>query len=146
MSPPRILVVDDDDAVARGFARVLGTMGYETRLAPNGSAAARMLGETQFDVMVIDLFMPERDGLETLRDAHNRRPEMGIVVASGGFAGGDVTPWLKVARVMGASSALKKPVSMVDLINAVQGAMVKPPRKVVSHVQPLGSSSAGSRE
>ncbi|MGD0679691.1 MAG: response regulator [Polyangiaceae bacterium] len=126
MGRRRVLLVDDDEAVAKGFARVLETAGYETQYAGDGLVAEKVLLKATFDVAVIDLFMPEREGLETIREVHRLYPDMGIVVASGGFGTVDVALWLKVARALGASAALKKPVSSGELLGAVLAALSGP--------------------
>jgi len=120
------LVVDDDEAVARAFGRVLGSFGYETRRACNGLVALKMLAESSFDAMVCDLFMPEREGLETIREVRALYPGMGIVVASGGFGTSEVSLWLKVALALGAVVALAKPVSGDELARAVEAAIARP--------------------
>jgi CheY-like chemotaxis protein len=119
MGTPRILLVDDEYTVARGFARVLEKEGYETQLAGNGLIAAEALARARFDALVVDLCMPEREGLETIREAHRLYPDMGIVAVSGAFGGDDLALWLKVAIALGAAAALKKPVSSADLLHAV---------------------------
>ena len=93
---------------------ILGLVGYETRWACNGLVALQMLNESRFDAMVCDLFMPERQGLETIRDVRKLYPAMGIVVASGGFGTTEVSLWLKTALALGAVAALAKPVSSGD--------------------------------
>lgn len=122
----RILLVDDDEGVAKGFARVLAKVGYETAWACDGLVALKMLDASRYDAMVCDLFMPEREGLETIREARRLYPHMGIVVASGGFGTSEVEFWLKTARALGASVALAKPVASADLIAAVQSVMGTP--------------------
>ena len=87
-----------------------------------------MLEQSRFDAMVTDIFMPERDGLEMIREVHKLFPGMGIVAVSGGFGTVDVTQWLNVALALGASVALKKPVKSADLIAAVGVAIAKPGR------------------
>lgn len=119
------MLVDDDEAVARGFERVLGIVGYETHWACNGLVALQMLHESRFDAMVCDLFMPEREGLETIRDVRKLYPGTGIVVASGGFGTTEVSLWLKTALALGAVAALAKPVSSGDLMSAVRTAIAR---------------------
>jgi CheY-like chemotaxis protein len=119
MAKRRVLLVDDEEAVAKGFARALEAAGYETEHAGNGLEALRALERSRFDAMVTDVFMPERDGLEAIREVRRLYPEMGIVAVSGGFGTTDVAVWLKVARALGARCVLKKPVSNADLLQAV---------------------------
>ena len=128
MGKRSVLLVDDEESVAKGFARVLAAADYETFWAPNGKVASKMLEQSRFDAMVTDIFMPERDGLEMIREVHKLFPGMGIVAVSGGFGTVDVTQWLNVALALGASVALKKPVKSADLIAAVGVAIAKPGR------------------
>jgi CheY-like chemotaxis protein len=128
MGKRSVLLVDDEESVAKGFARVLAAVDYETSWAQNGKVASKMLEQSRFDAMVTDIFMPERDGLEMIREVHKLFPGMGIVAVSGGFGTVDVTQWLKLALALGASVALKKPIKSADLIAAVGVAIANPGR------------------
>jgi CheY-like chemotaxis protein len=118
--------VDDDDAVAKGFARVLGLSGCETQWACNGLVALEMLEQSRFDAMVTDVFMPEREGLETICEVRKSYPAMGIVVVSGGSSVIDASTFLKLGLAFGAVAALLKPVSSEDLLRAVRLAIAGP--------------------
>ena len=133
-----VLLVDDEESVAKGFARVLEANGYETRWARDGLVAAKLLQQYRFDAMVTDIFMPEREGLETIREVHKLYPGMGIVVASGGFGTVDLAQWFNVAVALGASATLKKPVASSVLLAAVGDAIANPTRRP-------GTAAGGSR-
>jgi CheY-like chemotaxis protein len=117
----RILVVDDEESVAKGFERVLRSAGYATEWASNGLVALSMLLAFQFDAMLTDIFMPERDGFETIRELRKLYPALRIVVVSGGFDG-DGSVWLRTALALGANAALGKPVSASDLLQCISSA------------------------
>jgi DNA-binding NtrC family response regulator len=131
MAKRSVLLVDDEESVAKGFARVLAAADYETRWACNGLVASRILEQCRFDAMVTDIFMPEREGLETIREVHKLYPGMGIVAVSGGFGTVDVLHWLNVALALGAAVVLKKPVTTSDLIAAVGAAISHPGKGAV---------------
>src|SRR5437588_215958 len=80
----RILVIDDD-ALLRGAIRVvLESAGYEVLEAGDGNAGLRLYREPGADLLVVDLFMPERDGLEVIRAVRAEAPQAKIIAMSGG--------------------------------------------------------------
>ncbi len=80
----RILVIDDD-ALLRGAIRVvLESAGYEVIEAGDGDAGLRLHRELGADLVVVDLFMPERDGLEVIRAVRAEAPQAKIIAMSGG--------------------------------------------------------------
>lgn len=118
----RILLVEDDVAVARVLARMLTAAGHVVERAENGALALKILEVgSRFEVLVTDLFMPEKEGRETIRDVHRRFPRMRIVAVSGGLNGLDAGQWTRLALVLGATAALTKPVVREALLAAVAG-------------------------
>lgn len=107
----RTLVVDDEWAVRALLRDVLEDQGHRVTEAENGIHAERALDSGSFDLVVTDLVMPERDGLETLRLIKARFPELPVVVAS--TAANDIL--LRCARMMGASGVLVKPFRREDI-------------------------------
>ncbi len=108
-SPPavRILVVDDEESMRQFFRQVLSTAGYEVGLARNGEEALAQVEESRFDLVLMDLVMPEREGIETIELLRKGHPDLKIVAISGAFGG----RFLKVAEALGAHATLLKPVS-----------------------------------
>jgi len=78
----RILVVDDDESLRDSLALVLGSEGYEVSRAGNGEEALRRLAEAPADVVLCDLRMPGRDGLELLPELARRCPEATLILMS----------------------------------------------------------------
>ena len=111
-----VLVVDDEQAVRQLLAGILEGAGYSTAQAENGKRAQKMLQAQPFDLMIIDLVMPEQEGLETIREVRLAHPGLKILAVSGAF-GGD---FLRVARSLGAHAALQKPVAPATLVAAVE--------------------------
>lgn len=108
----RTLVVDDEWAIRALLREVLEREGHEVVEAENGVEAERVLAGQPFDLVVTDLVMPERDGLEMLRHVQAHHPGLPVVVA--GTAANDIL--LQCARVMGAAGFLLKPFRYEDVI------------------------------
>jgi len=112
----RVLVVDDD-ADARAVARaILEHAGIE---AVDGAAALRAYRDVGADLVLCDLFMPDMDGLELIRQLRRESPVVKIIAMSGGGFHGTVD-MLDVARHLGAAETLPKPFSLHELVQAVE--------------------------
>jgi len=119
----RLLVIDDDAGVRSLLDRLLTDSGYEVRLAADGNDGLRLASEHPVDVVITDLVMPEREGLETIPALRKLHPEAWIVAISGAFGG----QYLKAARMLGADRTLPKPVDREELL-AVLRELVAHPR------------------
>ena len=111
-----VLVVDDEAGIRELFALTLAGAGYEVAEAEDGKAAMAVLGERRFDLLITDLVMPEREGIETIREVRKRWPDLKILAVSGAFGGA----YLKPAKALGANATLPKPVSRDQLIASVR--------------------------
>ena len=112
---PFILVVDDDESTRNCYRRVLEEVGYFVDEAANGRVALRAVEEKFYEAIVVDLAMPEVDGLEFIKAASLRLPRVRIVVTSSFMQGA----MLRVAEHLGADIALMKPISPERLLQAV---------------------------
>ncbi len=117
-----ILVVEDDDPVRELFARVLTRAGFEVDVASDGHEAVKAFETGCYPVMVTDLVMPRKEGLETIMEIKQRWPECKIIAVSGGgrLVNSDV---LELALHIGADAVLRKPVSAAQLLAAVRRAI-----------------------
>ncbi len=79
----RLLVVDDDPEIVRLLSRFLGRQGYDVATAPDGEAAMALLRKDAFALVVTDIAMPKRDGLDLLRGAKARDPEIEVIILTG---------------------------------------------------------------
>lgn len=114
----RILVMDDD-ATLRGAVRVvLEAAGYEVLEAADGAAGLRLQREQGADLVLVDIFMPERDGLEVVRGLRAEIPRPKIVAMSGGGWTKDLDV-LSAAAAFGASRTLRKPFAPHELLAVV---------------------------
>jgi DNA-binding NtrC family response regulator len=123
----RILVVDDEAALAEALRRVLVRSGHEVRVAASGLEGARRYREQAADLAVIDIHMPEMDGLELLVQFRTIAPGMPVIVMSGGVQTGGLD-LLGDARLLGAFATLAKPFSIDELLGAVARALAPDPR------------------
>lgn len=113
--PLTILVVDDEDDVRELLADILSEAGHRVRQAEDGKAAMLRLAELSVDLLITDLIMPEREGLETISRIRTERPEMKIIAMSGSFE----PSYLRAARLLGADRTLQKPFSFDDVLSTV---------------------------
>lgn len=114
-----ILVVDDDDAFREVLCTALRRAEFEVSSARCGREAILLNKDNEFDAIVLDVVMPDGDGLETLQTLRGIEPGLPVVVISGG---GRMRPesYLPVARLMGASAVMAKPFLPTQLIATVR--------------------------
>jgi CheY-like chemotaxis protein len=117
--PPRILVVEDDDDVRLALREILEVSGFEVVEAPNGRVAVREFVEQPVDLVVADIFMPEMDGIELIRELRRFLPYVPIVAVSGGGKRHDRTAVL-AAVGLGADAALEKPFTLQHFVFVVR--------------------------
>lgn len=119
--PISVLVVDDDPEVRTTISIILEQNGYLVLEAVDGKDALRQARDKTVSLIIIDLFMPNMDGLETIRELRRCAPDLPILAISGSVAWGVPMPdLLKAAVAFGAVSALSKPFRASELLNAVR--------------------------
>lgn len=115
----RIAVVDDDPDVLDFISMVLAGAGHQSVTARDGLAAAALVEEQPVDLMILDILMPHRDGLETILTL--RREGQGfpiLAISAGGLLDGGYL--LQTAKVFGADDTLFKPFTPDQLIGAME--------------------------
>lgn len=112
----RVLLVDDDDTIRHMLTYGLQTFGYEVRQAKNGAEGFDLLEEYDPDIIVLDLYMPEMDGLAFLKRYQGPVP---VLVCSGSDEEQDIQRTLE----KGAARYLQKPVSL-DALHEAIGALI----------------------
>jgi DNA-binding response OmpR family regulator len=115
----RILLIDDDSEVRRFLRVALERAGYEVLDADNGRSGVELFRRTPADLVVTDIFMPEKEGIETIRELRGEFPEMKILAISGGIPGLDPEHYLSMARKLGADASLEKPFSQKQLLESI---------------------------
>jgi DNA-binding response OmpR family regulator len=116
----RILIADDDDDLRATLRIVFERAGYEVDDAADGEQAIHAQEQHPADVLITDLFMPLRDGLEVVQHFRARYPDIWIIAISGGGYSGQRTDHLAVARAAGADTSFRKPFDVRLLVEAVR--------------------------
>jgi CheY-like chemotaxis protein len=111
----RILIADDDRAVRLWIRNVLASEGYELLEAEDGAQACEVLQHIDCDLLLLDLMMPEKEGLETIQSICRHHHKLKLVAMSGACA-----DLLRVARLLGADEAISKPIHPEDLRTLVR--------------------------
>jgi DNA-binding response OmpR family regulator len=116
----RILLIDDDEDLCSVLQAALQAAGYEVEYEVDGGRALELQRNASFDVVITDIFMPGREGLETIRQLRHEFPNVRIIAMSGG--GDLVAPhdYLRVAGHLGAAKTLNKPFGSDVLIATVR--------------------------
>jgi len=112
----RILVMDDEADTRTLIEEILRSAGYDVVLAADGSEGMMRYHAAPVDLVLLDLFMPNREGLETIKELRNLAPDIPIIAMSGDTL---AQPLLDVARRLGATDVLQKPFLPEELIDAV---------------------------
>ena len=113
-----ILLVDDDAAVRDSVAMVLLDAGFTVEQAENGIDAMRRLKQRVPDLVVTDILMPEKEGIECIREIRSLAPEVPVIAISG--AGGGQADYLGMARLLGAAAVLAKPFDPMALVEMAE--------------------------
>ena len=113
-----ILIIDDDDQIRRVLRKTLERDGYDVADAPNGKEGIRLYRENPADLVITDIIMPEKEGIETIMDLRREFPEVKIIAMSGG---GRIGPedYLNMAKGLGAQRTLTKPLERDELLKMV---------------------------
>ena len=119
MALGRVLVVDDEEPVRMVIRDILELKGYLVREARNGAEALQVLKEHPVDVALIDLIMPEKEGLETIGQVRTQYPQIPVIAMSGAF----YSKFLKVAEDLGAQAILMKPFPPEQLLQVIERAL-----------------------
>jgi CheY-like chemotaxis protein len=120
-----ILLVDDDEQFRTMLSEVLTRAGYEVREASDGSKAIELYRSHPTDVVITDLVMPEKEGLETIVEFKRLYSQAKIIAISGGGRNGS-QDYLKMAKAFGARQVLAKPFSHREILEVVEGVLPRP--------------------
>jgi CheY-like chemotaxis protein len=119
MTVKRILVIDDEDLIREVVKEMLEAEGYVVSMAANGKEGLRLYQKELPDLIITDIFMPEMEGLETIRELQRDSPEVKIIAISGGGEKGMLS-FLTYAKRFGALRTLEKPFAREELLTTVR--------------------------
>jgi len=113
-----ILVVDDDDKIRKLLKRALEKAGHRVLEASNGKMALSIHIKDNPELVITDIVMPEKEGLETIAELKERDPVVKIIAMSGGGRGKS-GGYLQMAEMFGADGTLEKPFLTGELVTKV---------------------------
>jgi two-component system response regulator HydG len=121
VSNARILIVDDDEVVRLSYLRSLANTHWNVQSSRDGKDALRAMEEKGFDVVLLDLRMPDKSGLDVLREIKDKWPQTEVVIITGYPS----IETVKEALRLGACHYLAKPVGPDDVFKAANDAIIQ---------------------
>ena len=130
----RILIVDDEEEMRRAINIMLKHSGHVTALAVDGHDALQQFGQQRFDLVICDIFMPNKEGIATLRELRRLNPAVPVIMMSGGapstsYLGMERADYLEMAKRLGATRTIKKPFKYSQLIRLVRECLATASRR-----------------
>lgn len=116
---PSVLVVDDEDQVRQLIRESLEQAGYTVQEARDGKEGLDQYRKQPADVIIMDVMMPDQDGLESILILRREFPAARVIAITGGSDMIGILNFLDVAKMMGARRALHKPFELHALLDAV---------------------------
>ena len=127
-----ILVVDDEDQIRRLICETLERAGYQVTEARDGKEALSLYRLAPADLVIMDILMPDQDGLETTVALRRESPHVKIIVITGGNDMIGILNYLDVAKMLGAHRTLQKPFEMKTLLETIQAELQASPHAAYS--------------
>jgi len=118
----RILVIDDQPAVLATVETILESLGHTAVTANSAERGLAIVGAEHLDLLITDIFMPDMDGIETLRLVRAQKPRLPIIVMSGSLiraSQGSALDFLDMATKLGAIRSMRKPFKRAELADAI---------------------------
>lgn len=120
-----ILIIDDDFKILQVFREILEREGYDVLAASDGREGMRLCRNRHVDLVITDIIMPEKEGLETIIELRRDLPHVKIIAMSGGGQIG-AEQYLPLAEKLGAQHTLDKPFTAVELLEAISEVLDNP--------------------
>lgn len=120
----RILIADDEEDFSLLLKRALAAAGHESRVAKDGNVALAALKAAPVDLAIVDIYMPGKDGIETIQEIRRQFPSVKIIAITGSLAKTS-SSLLVMAQKLGAHQALSKPFSVEQILAVVDGLLPK---------------------
>ncbi len=114
----KILIIDDDSEIRVMLRQLFEREGFEVMDASDGKEGIRLYRENPADLIISDLIMPGKEGLETIRELKKEYPNVKIIAMSGG---GRANPdgYLDLAKKLGAIQTFEKPIRKEELLKSI---------------------------
>ena len=116
---PRILIIDDEVQIREMLGQMLSREGYDVINAPDGKVGMKVCREQHVDLIITDIIMPEKDGIEMILELRHDFPDLKVIAISGG---GRLGPdgYLEMAQKLGAHRTFFKPFNRKEILGAVK--------------------------
>jgi DNA-binding response OmpR family regulator len=121
-----ILVIDDEELIRLQIRSALEMEGFTVYEAANGNEGLTRIALSVPDVVITDILMPDKEGIETILELRRLHPTVRIIAISGGGRTGN-KDFLKTAKHLGADRTLAKPFGLADLLKLVREVLVDRP-------------------
>ncbi|MDD2331547.1 MAG: response regulator [Candidatus Cloacimonetes bacterium] len=118
----KILVIEDDDSFRNVLVQMLEKAGFEVKHASDGNQALTICDSYMPDLVLTDIIMPDKEGLETIQELVSKIPGIKIIAMSGGGRFGPDS-YLPLAKRLGAKKTLQKPFMREELMTTIQEAL-----------------------
>jgi DNA-binding NtrC family response regulator len=128
MNPLSILVADDEDSIRSLLQHFLTSSGHRVVVVSNAREACDAMSKQGFDLVITDVLMPEGDGLDLITELRKKQSNARIIAMSGGGRYLEGSDYLKLAKGLGAHTAMMKPFTWQQLQEAMQDAFGEPPQ------------------
>lgn len=114
----KILVLDDEPSILIMIKKMLEKAGHQVDVALNGNEGMKLFDQNKPDLLITDIIMPEKEGLETIFELRKKYPDLKIIAISGG---GRISPegYLPGAKLLGADMVFQKPLIQKEFLEAV---------------------------
>jgi len=119
MTKQRILVVDDDVSIRQALDIALTKVGYEVRQARDGEEATRLWRDSGADLVIVDIWMPKKGGLQVLRELRAHSPSTPVIAMTDGGRSRNLNP-LSYSKILGAVRTIAKPFTLEGMLAMVK--------------------------
>jgi CheY-like chemotaxis protein len=116
---PRILIVDDDEIMRTLLGDVLAEAGYAVETVEDGGQAVKRFSLQPAQLLIVDIFMPRKDGIETIQELKSQYPALKIIAISSGGLTSEME-FLDHAQFFGADQTFSKPLDFDKMLEAVR--------------------------
>jgi DNA-binding response OmpR family regulator len=134
----RILLVDDDEIIRKALGDVLRLQSFDVTCLSDGSRVVKEITMAHYDIIIMDIIMPDKEGLETIKDIRKMGKDIPILAISGG---GKTIPEvnLSTAQMLGATDVLLKPFDSITLIQKIRE-LLEDKKHFAGHLPSMGEN------
>jgi len=116
----RILIIDDEELFRQMLKQMLEQAGHEVMEAADGNQGLALFHEHPADLVITDMFMPEKDGISTIHDLKEEFPDLKLIAVTGGGNRRRGFEYLEFAGKIGADRAMSKPFERKEILTAIE--------------------------